>query len=177
MAVYTVLKRINDAICVVLQTLITILLTAMTILIFLQVIFRYVLKAPLSWSEELATYLFSIGTFLGSALVLRKEKHVRVTAVLNAIKSDTAQKVILIICDIVVLLLCLLLCVKGGGVVARLMKISQTSPSMPWLKDAYVNIFVPISMGLMVLVKAESVLKKIIGINDTNAEGKGEFTE
>jgi TRAP-type C4-dicarboxylate transport system permease small subunit len=50
----------------------------MTIMIFLQVIFRYVIKAPLSFSEELARYMFVWSVAMGSALALRKRKHIGV---------------------------------------------------------------------------------------------------
>ena len=40
--------------------------------------------------------------------------------------------------------------------------ICDGSPSMPWLKMAYVNLFVPLSMGLMVLIKAEAILGTIL---------------
>ncbi|AIF53580.1 TRAP transporter large permease subunit [Pelosinus sp. UFO1] len=39
--------------------------------VFLQIIFRYVLKMPLSWSEELARYAFMWTTFLGASVALR----------------------------------------------------------------------------------------------------------
>jgi len=50
----------------------------MTIMIFLQVVFRYMLKAPLSFSEELARYMFIWSVAMGSALALRKRKHIGV---------------------------------------------------------------------------------------------------
>ena len=52
----------------------------MTIMIFLQVIFRYLLKAPLSFSEELARYMFVWSVAMGAALALRKRKHIGVEA-------------------------------------------------------------------------------------------------
>lgn len=170
MGIYKFLKAVNEKIGNVLSGVNTVLLTVMTVIIFLQVIFRYVLKAPLSWSEEMATYLFSIETFLGAAMVLRANKHVRVTAALNLIKNQALRTAVDVLCDIVILVLCLLLCVKGGQVVAKLMQISQTSPSMPWLKMAYVNLFVPLSMGLMVLIKVESTLGAILHIDAKTKE-------
>ena len=173
MALYKALKAVNDRIGAMLGIINTIFLLMITVIIFAQVILRYVLKAPLSWSEEFATYIFSIETFLGAAMVLRSDKHVRVTALLNTIKNKRMRTAIDVICDIVILVLCLMLCIEGGQVIARLMKISQVSPSMPWLKVAYVNVFIPVSMGLMVLIKMEAVLGKILNIGEHYVE-KGE---
>ena len=92
MALYKALKAVNDRIGAMLGIINTIFLLMITVIIFAQVIFRYVLKAPLSWSEEFATYIFSIETFLGAAMVLRSDKHVRVTALLNTITKGCAQR-------------------------------------------------------------------------------------
>lgn len=44
----------------------------------LQVVMRYVFNRPLDWPEELARYLFIWATFIGAALVLRDDAHLRV---------------------------------------------------------------------------------------------------
>lgn len=50
----------------------------MTIMIFLQVIFRYVLGEALAFSEELARYMFVWSVAMGTALALRKHAHIGV---------------------------------------------------------------------------------------------------
>jgi len=49
------------------------LLSACTMVtaVFMQIIFRYLLQLPLSWSEELARYAFMWTTFLGASVALR----------------------------------------------------------------------------------------------------------
>jgi TRAP-type C4-dicarboxylate transport system permease small subunit len=47
----------------------------MTVVVSLQVIFRYVLTQPLYWSEELARYLFVWLSILGATLALQKRGH------------------------------------------------------------------------------------------------------
>ena len=47
--------------------------------IFVQVFFRYVLNDSLSWSEELARYLYIWQGWLGISLIERKRKHVSIT--------------------------------------------------------------------------------------------------
>jgi TRAP-type C4-dicarboxylate transport system permease small subunit len=53
------LKYVNDGITRVMNWLMVTLMSLMVAFIFAQVIFRYVLEKPLSWSEELSGYLFS----------------------------------------------------------------------------------------------------------------------
>lgn len=51
------------------------LVAVMTLIVFLQVVYRYVLVQPLYWSEELARYLFIWLSMLGATLALQKRGH------------------------------------------------------------------------------------------------------
>jgi TRAP-type C4-dicarboxylate transport system permease small subunit len=62
------------------ETLLVALLAAMTFLIGLQVFMRYVMEASLTWSEELARYLFIWATYIGVSYGVRLQAHIRVTA-------------------------------------------------------------------------------------------------
>src|SRR3989304_2062806 len=52
-----------------------ILFIALAAVVFLQVFNRYVLKAPLAWSEDLAMLLFQWVTFLGAAIGVKRIRH------------------------------------------------------------------------------------------------------
>lgn len=54
------------------------LLTAIIVDVLLAVFFRYVLSNPLSWSGELATYMFAWLTLLGIAIAQRDHSHIEV---------------------------------------------------------------------------------------------------
>lgn len=49
------------------------------IIIFLQVLFRYVLNLSLAWTDESSRYLFVWFSYLGASLALREGKHISVT--------------------------------------------------------------------------------------------------
>jgi TRAP-type C4-dicarboxylate transport system permease small subunit len=57
---------------------------AMFLAVFAQVIFRYVLKHPLPWSEELARYLMIWVACLAASEAYRENKHVGVTLLVDA---------------------------------------------------------------------------------------------
>ena len=63
------------------EALIVALMAVMSLLIGLQIFMRYVMGASLSWSEELARYLFIWATYLGIAYAVRMDAHIRVTMV------------------------------------------------------------------------------------------------
>jgi len=48
---------------------------ALTLVVFLQVLFRYALHSPLAWSEELAMFLFQWCNFIGAAIAVRYHYH------------------------------------------------------------------------------------------------------
>jgi TRAP-type C4-dicarboxylate transport system permease small subunit len=47
------------------------------VLIFLQVLFRYLFQSPISWSEELIMLFFQWSIFLGAAISIRSGAHFR----------------------------------------------------------------------------------------------------
>jgi len=63
---------------VFLENTVAFLLAVFSVVIFLQVLTRFVIKMPLPWTEELSRYLFIWMVFLGSALGVRKALHYRI---------------------------------------------------------------------------------------------------
>lgn len=59
-----------------------ILMSAMTLLVFIQVIMRYVFNASLSWSEELARYIFIWLIYVGISYGCKLRKHIKIDAAL-----------------------------------------------------------------------------------------------
>jgi TRAP-type C4-dicarboxylate transport system permease small subunit len=43
-----------------------------------QVIWRYFLEMPLTWSEEIARYLFVVVTYLGAAIAIAEKSHIEI---------------------------------------------------------------------------------------------------
>lgn len=73
--------------------LLAILLGSLVLIMFIQVFFRYVLNNSLSWSEELAKYLFVWMTFLGAALCLRDKIHIGVDYFVSLLPVQIQQAV------------------------------------------------------------------------------------
>jgi len=66
---------IDDTVLRIEGLLVAALVAAMTVIVFAQVIFRYVLGSPLVWSEELARYLFVWVTMIGAGAAVRLGQH------------------------------------------------------------------------------------------------------
>lgn len=59
--------------------------------LLLQVLFRYALNAPLTWTEELATLLFVWAVLLAAATAVRNSESLRLTFVEDALPEKPAQ--------------------------------------------------------------------------------------
>ncbi len=59
------------------------LVVAEVVILFAGICARYVLRAPLVWSDELASILFVWLAMLGAAVVVRRGEHMRMTAVVG----------------------------------------------------------------------------------------------
>ena len=51
----------------------------MTILVFLTIIYRYILLAPISWGEEMSRFLFIALCIFGAAIAMKERTHFTIT--------------------------------------------------------------------------------------------------
>jgi len=70
-----IITRFDDLLAKGEAVIIIAMVGTMTVVVFLQVVYRYVLTQPLHWSEELARYLFVWLSILGATLALQKRGH------------------------------------------------------------------------------------------------------
>ena len=59
----------------------------MTILVFIQVVMRYVFSNSLSWSEELARFIFLWLSWIGASYAVKVRSHFRVEMFANMVKG------------------------------------------------------------------------------------------
>jgi TRAP-type C4-dicarboxylate transport system permease small subunit len=74
-----------------------ILLSAMTIVIFLQVFGRFFLPTPLSWTEELARYLMVWGAFIGASSMVKSWEHIYVDLFIEKFPPTLKKRLYLLI--------------------------------------------------------------------------------
>lgn len=63
------------------------LLGILTVIMFLQVLFRYIFNNSLTWSEELAKFIFIWITFLGAGICFRDKIHLKVDFLNNKLPA------------------------------------------------------------------------------------------
>jgi len=104
-----------------------VLLALMTVLVFLQVLFRYWLELPLDWGEEVSRYLFIWSAMLGAAIATKRRAHFGIDFLVKALPSSV--EVSIAVC--VNLCICGLMAVVAvQGTKLALMNLSQISPTL-----------------------------------------------
>ena len=88
------------------------LIAAMTILVFLQVVFRYLLDAPLDWSEEMASFAFVWMALLGASIGLKNDEHPRLD-IFYQIFPDWVKKLSSLIINLAILFMLVVLFIFG----------------------------------------------------------------
>jgi TRAP-type transport system small permease protein len=75
---------------------------AMTVIVILGVVFRYVLQSPLSWSEEVARYLMIWAASLAISVGIMRREHLGITFLISRIPLP-AQKCAAVLVNLAVL--------------------------------------------------------------------------
>jgi len=104
-------------------------LVVTVLLIFTQIIMRSVFNTSLSWSEELARYIFIWQIWLGMSIGLRDNKHIAVELLYQYIKGKPSRAL-----KIAVTLLCIFICgflvLYGGKMVMNAYNKNSLSAAM-----------------------------------------------
>ncbi len=121
------------------------LLSLMSIVIFLQVVFRYVIKYSLPWSEELARYLFVWFALMGASVGVKKNAHFGVDIFVRKLNFKL-QKILYFIGSLFILIfLCVII---YHGTILTINNWTQLSPAMR-IPMSFPYSAVPVSSLLM----------------------------
>ncbi|WP_244563900.1 TRAP transporter small permease [Ensifer aridi] len=82
-------RRIEHALVMRLEIPVALLVLFEILLLFSAVAARYVFHVPLVWSDELAPISFLWLAMLGSAVAFQRQEHMRMTALVTALKGET----------------------------------------------------------------------------------------
>jgi TRAP-type C4-dicarboxylate transport system permease small subunit len=109
------------------EVLLVLFLSALTIVVFLQVLFRYVFHLPLFWTEETARYCLIWASMLGAGYALRHGQHIAVTYVVDRLperfyRAATRLAQVAVLAIIVVIL--------WGGIELVWITRNQISPAL-----------------------------------------------
>lgn len=142
----------------------------MTVMIFLQVVYRYVLGESLSFSEELARYMFIWSVAMGSALALKTRSHIGVELLVERLPKSLGNQAKGLACLISLVFYGMLIW-YGFEMVVETM--DQESPALE-LPMGYVYLSIPLSAIVLFICEIKNVLDDLFGTKGDDESVKGE---
>ncbi len=111
----------------IVETALTVFMPVLTVVVVAQVIARYVVKQPLSWSEEFSRYMLVWVVYLGMSVAIRRQGHMGFTVFRERLSPKLGRVVVLVSEAIVaIVLMFLLIC----GLRVSMANMTQNSPGL-----------------------------------------------
>jgi TRAP-type C4-dicarboxylate transport system permease small subunit len=111
------IRKINNFIKVIEQKLLILLLICLTVLTAVGVVYRYVLKSPLTWLYETTVVIFCWMVFIGVSSAFKRHEHIKLGFLVEALPLKSG-KIIKILINLTVIIF-LALGVKYGLQIVR----------------------------------------------------------
>ena len=143
----------------ILAKVLIVIMSVMVINVLWQVISRYFLETPSSFTDELARYLMIWVGILGAAYASGQNMHVAID-VLPSKLSTSAQNRLKFLVRILIILFCFFALVIGGSRLVYITHVlDQSSPALQ-LPLSVVYMVIPISGLLIIYYKISDILKR-----------------
>jgi TRAP-type transport system small permease protein len=157
-----ILRNLYDMALNALKILIVIMATALVIIVFSNVIFRYFLNSALAWSEEAARFLFIWLSFMGAVLANAKSEHMNFDMIVKHVPKKVGA-ILSIVANMIIISI-LILIIKGS--------ITIVLGSITWMTSAleipygYVYSIVPVCSLILALQFLTRLIKNVISLFD-----------
>jgi len=130
--------------------------SVMAVLVFGNVIARFVFNHSLAVSDEMSTYLFVLMSFMGTAIAARRGAHLGLSIVTDKLSPD-ARKNMQMVMYAVSAFFCLLIVVFGVQMVASQYALKQETAAMQWPEWIYGS-FVPVGACFAMIAFLQGLL-------------------
>ena len=114
----------------------------MAVLVFGNVIARFVFNHSLAVSDEMSTYLFVLMSFMGTAIAARRGAHLGLSIVTDRLSANARKNVQLVMYGVSAFF-CLLIVIFGVQMVISQYSLGQETAAMQWPEWIYSS-FVPV---------------------------------
>lgn len=139
-------------------------LILMIVIVALQITARYILRISIPWTEEAARYTLILITFLGAAISLARDEHIRINVLLERI-SPKKRGYLQLVYDVVIALF-LAMVFRGS---LQMIQLTWETPAgtIGWITTGKIYLILPISIVIMIgflIVQISRRVKEIVGM-------------
>lgn len=135
------------------------LMSFMTLLIFVQVVMRYVFNNSLSWSEELARYVFIWLIYIGISYGCKLRKHIKIDAALYLFPKKVRPYVVLI-GDILFIAFALYITYTGFKYSIAQIQYDMRSPALK-IPFQYIYMSTVVGFGLATIREIQTIIYRV----------------
>ena len=129
----------------------------MAVLVFVNVIARYVFGNSLAVSDEMTTYLFVLMSVMGTAVAARRKAHLGLSIVTDHV-SPRARLIISMVMYAISALFCLLIVIFGIQMVISQYQMGQETATMQWPEWIYGS-FVPVGAAFAMMAFLQTMVQ------------------
>lgn len=135
-----------------------------SLLIFVQVVLRYVFNYSLYWSEEVARYLIIWFIFIGSSIAVREKAHATVDLLLVYL-PPLFKRILSILGSVIAIIFFVLIIQSGIQTIENVMQFNNVTPALgipmyiPYLA-------IPVGSTLMILRFIQLIIAELRGFQD-----------
>lgn len=149
------------------NSILVISLSLMVILVFGNVVLRYVFSSGINWAEEISRFLFIWLTFLGAIIALKSREHLGVDFLVRKL-PPSKKKFVLVINNTLMMLLCFLI-LQGSWKLTNINIYTKAPASGLPLSVIYAaGILTSVAMLFIFLRN----LHRVLFLNDTDTDWK-----
>jgi TRAP-type C4-dicarboxylate transport system permease small subunit len=149
-ALLRALDRLLDGITVL-------ILVVLLAVVGVQIFARYVLNHSLYWSEELARYLFIYLVFLGAAVALRRDGHIRVSFLVERLPAGW-QRTTAVLVDLVILVFAGTVLWQSVRLAAMVWTVPTAAMLIPW---TFVYLGISLGMAAATLIVLGALVARV----------------
>ena len=139
-----------------------ILLVLLVIMVFFQVLNRFIMHIPAAWTEEFSRFIFIWASTIGIALALRKKAHIGLSIIIDSF-PEGLRKIVQLFNKLIMLSFYLIILYWGS--VFSYFGLMESTDSLQWFPMFYVYIAIPFSAFLLVIFSIDELHEFICSRN------------
>lgn len=150
--------KVVDRLMKAVEVFVTSMLALMVCLVFIQIIWRYVLRSPLSWTDQTCRFILVWSIMLGIPVMFHKHNAVAFDAIFAKTKGGARKTLELLICILgaffaATFFACAVDFVKKSG--------SLAVPGFPWMKYSMLYVSEVVGAALLFVVMIKQIVERI----------------
>lgn len=131
------------------------LLGCMAVIVFINVVARYVFAKAFPWTEEIAVFMFTWIIFLGALLAFKRHRHLGVDLIIKLL-PNVGRKIAVLIGNLLVGWVLVLL--VQGGIDYYFQTVIWPAPATQ-IPYGYINAIIPFSAFFMLLLLVKDIVE------------------